>query len=72
MVNLDEFKDEIEDWIIESLKNIGCDTARSVLQLSKEELVRRSDLEEETITDVLNILKAEFSDEKLPGDPYDS
>ncbi len=63
-VDLDEFKDEIEDWIIESLKNIGCDTARSVLQLSKEELVRRSDLEEETITDVLNILKAEFSDEK--------
>lgn len=63
-VDLDEFKDEIEDWIIESLKNIGCDTARSVLELSKEELVRRSDLEEETITDVLNILRAEFSEDK--------
>ncbi len=63
-VDLDEFKDEIEDWIIESLKNIGCDTARSVLDLSKEELVRRSDLEEETITDVINILRAEFSEEK--------
>lgn len=63
-VDLDEFKDEIEDWIIDSLKNIGCDTARSVLDLSMEELVRRSDLEEETITDVLNILKAEFKDDK--------
>src|SRR5690606_1353190 len=63
-VDLDEFKDEIEDWIIDSLKNIGCDTARSVLQLSKEELVRRSDLEEETVAEVLNILRAEFSDDK--------
>jgi N utilization substance protein A len=63
-VDLDEFKDEIEAWIIESLKNIGCDTARSVLDLSKEELVRRSDLEEETITEVLNILSAEFKDDK--------
>lgn len=63
-VDLDEFKDEIEDWIIDSLKNIGCDTARSVLDLSKEELVRRSDLEEETVTEVLNILRAEFSDDK--------
>ena len=63
-VDLDEFKDEIEIWIIESLKNIGCDTARSVLDLSKEELVRRSDLEEETILEVLNILSAEFKDDK--------
>ena len=63
-VDLDEFKDEIEDWIIDSLKNIGCDTARSVLDLSMEELVRRTDLEEETIAEVLNILSAEFSDEK--------
>ncbi len=63
-VDLDEFKDEIEAWIIESLKNIGCDTARSVLDLSKEELVRRSDLEEETVSDVLKILSAEFSDDK--------
>lgn len=63
-VDLDEFKDEIEDWIIDALKNIGCDTARSVLDLSIEELVRRSDLEEETITDVLKVLSAEFKDDK--------
>lgn len=62
-VELDEFSDEIEPWIIDELKNIGCDTARSVLKLSKEELVRRSDLEEETITEVLNILASEFEDE---------
>jgi N utilization substance protein A len=62
-VELDEFSDEIEAWIIDELKNIGCDTARSVLKLSKEELARRSDLEEETITEVLNILASEFEDE---------
>lgn len=62
-VELDEFSDEIEPWIIDELKNIGCDTARSVLKLSKEELVRRSDLEEETIVEVLNILASEFEDE---------
>ncbi len=61
-VDLDEFSDEIEDWIIDSLKNIGCDTARSVLELSKEELIRRTDLEDETIDDVLKILKAEFEE----------
>jgi len=63
-IDLDEFNDEIESWIIDELKNIGCDTARSVLSLSKEELVRRSDLEEETIEDVLKILKAEFASEE--------
>lgn len=62
-VELDEFNDEIEEWVIEELKNIGCDTARSVLQLSKEELVRRTDLEEETIIDVLKILESEFEDD---------
>ena len=61
-VDLDEFKDEIEDWIIEALKNIGCDTARSVLNLSKEELIRRTDLEEETIQELLDILKSEFEE----------
>ncbi len=61
-VELDEFTDEIEDWIITELKNIGCDTARSVLNLSKEELLRRTDLEEETIDEVLGILAAEFED----------
>jgi N utilization substance protein A len=61
-VDLDEFTDEIESWIIDSLKTIGCDTARSVLNLSKEELIRRTDLEEETIEDVLKILSSEFDD----------
>lgn len=62
-VDLDEFADEIEDWVIETLKNIGCDTARSVLALNREELVRRSDLEEETVDEVLRILASEFEDE---------
>ena len=61
-VDLDEFKDEIEEWIIDALKNIGCDTARSVLNLSAEELIRRTDLEEETVKEVLDILAKEFED----------
>lgn len=61
-VDLEEFADEIEEWIINSLKSIGCDTARSVLNLSKEELLRRTDLEEETIDEVLSILASEFED----------
>ncbi len=63
-VELDEFSDEIEGWIIDELKNIGCDTARSVLKLSKQELVRRADLEEETIDEVLKILASEFDEEE--------
>ncbi|HET6244780.1 MAG: transcription termination/antitermination protein NusA [Bacteroidetes bacterium] len=59
-VDLDEFADEIESWIIDELKAVGCDTARSVLELSVEDLVKRTDLEEETIKDVKNILQAEF------------
>ena len=59
-VNLEEFKDEIEDWVIEELKSIGCDTARSVLNLSVNDLVKRTDLEEETVREVINILRAEF------------
>ena len=59
-VRLDEFSDEIESWIIDELKAIGCDTAKSVLDLSIEDLVKRTDLEEETIRDVINVLKAEF------------
>ncbi|MCB0622847.1 MAG: transcription termination/antitermination protein NusA [Saprospiraceae bacterium] len=62
-VDLDEFSDELESWVIDALKNIGCDTARSVLELSKEELIRRTDLEEETIDDVLKILAAEFDED---------
>ena len=59
-VDLQEFSDEIEQWIIDALKAIGCDTAKSVLELSAEELARRTDLEEETVTEVVNILKSEF------------
>ena len=61
-VDLDEFKDEIDEWVIEALKSIGCDTARSVLSLSLEELISRSDLEEETIQHVLNVLASEFEE----------
>jgi N utilization substance protein A len=59
-VNLDDFSDEIDGWIIDELKAIGCDTARSVLNLNIDDLVKRTDLEEETIKEVLKILKAEF------------
>lgn len=59
-VDLDEFSDEIDGWIIDVLKNIGCDTAKSVLELSIAELVKRSDLEEETILEVVKILNSEF------------
>jgi transcription termination/antitermination protein NusA len=59
-VNLDEFTDEIEDWVIDALKGIGCDTAKNVLNIPRDELIKRTDLEEETIDDVLKVLKAEF------------
>ena len=59
-VALDEFSDEIDQWIIDQLKAIGCDTAKSVLELPAEELARRTDLEDETIREVIGILKAEF------------
>ncbi|MCP3929074.1 MAG: transcription termination/antitermination protein NusA [Bacteroidetes bacterium] len=61
-VDLDEFSDEIEGWIIDELKGIGCDTARSVLNLSMKELVRRTDLEEETVKELTKILEAEFEE----------
>jgi transcription termination/antitermination protein NusA len=60
-IDLDEFSDEIETWIIDELKRIGCDTARSVLELTADELERRTDLERETIDDVRKVLQAEFS-----------
>lgn len=59
-VLIDEFADEIEVWIIDELKAIGCDTAKNVLELSEEELLKRTDLEEETIKEVRNIFKSEF------------
>ena len=59
-VKLEEFSDEIEAWIIEQFKSVGLDTAKSVLSLTIEELEKRTDLEEETIGDVLQVLKEEF------------
>jgi N utilization substance protein A len=59
-VDLEEFADEIDHWIIDELKTIGCDTAKSVLDLTAEDLVKRTDLEEETIKEILGILKSEF------------
>lgn len=59
-VNLDEFSDEIEGWVIDALKAIGCDTAKNVLSIPLEELIKRTDLEEETIEEVMKVLKAEF------------
>jgi len=59
-VDLDEFIDEIEGWILDELKAIGCDTAKSILDISEEELVKRTDLEEETIKEVLKVLRSEF------------
>lgn len=62
-IDLDEFSDEIESWVIDEFKRIGCDTALSVLELSVDELERRTDLERVTIEDVQRILKAEFDEE---------
>lgn len=62
-VDLIEFRDEIDEWVIKQLENIGCDTAKSVLRLSVEELEKRTDLEVETIKNVLEILAAEFEEE---------
>ena len=62
-IDLDEFTDEIEPWVIDELKRVGCDTGRSVLNLTAEELERRTDLEKETIEDVRRILNEEFGKE---------
>lgn len=59
-VNLEEFADEIEDWVLDELKAIGCDTAKSVLNLTVADLVKRTDLEEETIREVMKVLNEEF------------
>ncbi len=61
-IDLEEFSDEIDAWVIDILKGIGCDTARSVLDLDPVELARRADLEEETVQHVISVLKAEFED----------
>jgi N utilization substance protein A len=62
-IDLEEFSDEIESWVIDEFKRVGCDTARSVLNLTAEELERRTDLEKETIDDVRKVLQAEFEKE---------
>lgn len=59
-IDLDEFTDEIEEWIIDELKKIGCDTAKSVLALAEQDIVRRTELEEETVKEIRRILQAEF------------
>ena len=61
-VELREFSDEIDDWVIEEFRKVGLDTAKSILELEAEDLIKRTDLEEETVMDVLKILKEEFED----------
>ena len=61
-IYLDEFKDEIDEWVIEALKNIGCITAKNVLRAPREMLIEQADLEESTVDNVIEILKAEFED----------
>ena len=63
-IYLDEFSDEIDGWVIDALKDIGCYTAKSVLAMDRNALVERADLEEQTVDDVLRILSAEFEDEE--------
>ena len=61
-IYLDEFKDEIEDWVVEAIKNIGLNTAKSVLDAPREMLIEKADLEEDTVDEVLRILRAEFEE----------
>jgi N utilization substance protein A len=61
-VSLSEFSDEIDSWVIETLQGIGCDSARSVLEINAEDLVKRTDLEQETVENVLGILRSELED----------
>ena len=68
-IYLDEFSDEIDSWVLEALKNIGCYTAKSVLAMNREEIVERADLEEQTVDEVLAILSAEFEEEE--GEPQE-
>lgn len=65
-IYLEEFDDEIDVWVLDTLKGIGCDTAKAVLRKNREELIRATDLEEATIDHVLQVLRAEFEDEELP------
>ena len=60
-IDIEEFADEIDGWVIDELKKIGCDTAKSVLELSESEVIRRTDLEDETVKEIFEILKSEFA-----------
>lgn len=71
-IYLDEFADEIEMWVIDALKNIGCNTAKAVLALPREEIMERADLEEQTVDDLLRVLSAEFEDELPPAPAEDN
>ena len=62
-IYLDEFKDEIDSWVIDAIKAIGIDTAKAVLNAPREMLIEKADLEENTVDDVIHILKAEFEEE---------
>ncbi|WP_289861860.1 transcription termination factor NusA [uncultured Duncaniella sp.] len=66
-IYLDEFKDEIDGWVIDALKDMGCITAKSVLKTPRQELIDRADLEEDTVDNVIRILRAEFEDEDAPA-----
>ena len=68
-IYLDEFKDEIDGWVIDALKDMGCTTAKSVLKTPRQELIDRADLEEDTVDNVIRILRAEFEDEDAPATP---
>ncbi len=72
-IYLDEFRDEIDGWVIDQLKKIGCSTAKNVLATSRERLIREADLEEDTVDEVLAILRYEFEDEddedEMAGEP---
>ena len=63
-IYLDEFADEIEEWVIEAIKKIGLDTAKAVLNTPREALIEKADLEEDTVDHVIEVLKAEFEDEE--------
>jgi N utilization substance protein A len=61
-IYLDEFKDEIEEWVIDAIKSLGLETAKSVIDAPRDMLIEKADLEEDTVDEVLRILKAEFED----------
>lgn len=71
-IYLDEFKDEIDGWVIDALKDMGCITAKSVLRTPRQELIDRADLEEDTVDNVIRILRAEFEDEDAAAAPAET